>query len=124
MMCGAIYSTALLAHGVRDFGVISMEEAVHQLSDVPAQLYGLTGRGRIADGYAGDLIVFDPQRVGYGPERMRSDLPGGAARLYAEATGMEHVFVNGVTVAEHGSIIGDTPGIQLRSGRDTYTVTP
>jgi N-acyl-D-aspartate/D-glutamate deacylase len=124
MMCGAIYSTALLAHGVREFGVISMEDAIHQLTDVPAQLYGLTGRGRIADRYAADLIVFDPQHVGHGTARMRADLPGGASRLYAEATGMQHVFVNGVAVAENGSIIGDTPGIQLRSGRDTYTVAP
>jgi N-acyl-D-aspartate/D-glutamate deacylase len=124
MMCGAIYSTSLLAHGVREFGVITMEEAIHQLTDVPAQLYGLTGRGRIADGYAADLIVFDPARVGYGTERMRSDLPGGASRLYAEATGMQHVLVNGVAVAEDGALIGDTPGTQLRSGRDTRTVTP
>jgi N-acyl-D-aspartate/D-glutamate deacylase len=124
MMCGAIYSTALLAHGVREFGVITMEEAVHQLTDVPAQLYGLTGRGRIADGYAADVIVFDPDRVGYGTERMRSDLPGGASRLYAEATGMQHVLVNGVTVAEDGAIVGHTPGTQLRSGRDTHTVAP
>jgi N-acyl-D-aspartate/D-glutamate deacylase len=40
MMCGAIYSTALLAHGVREFGVISLEEAVHQLSDVPPSSMG------------------------------------------------------------------------------------
>ena len=124
MMCGAIYSTALLAHGVREFGVISLEEAVHQLSDVPAQLYGLAGRGRIADGYAADLLVFDPGAVSYEPERMRADLPGGAARLYAEANGMHHVLVNGVPVVENGAIIGDTPGTQLHSGRDTYTVTP
>ncbi len=124
MMCGAIYSTALLSHGVREFGVISMEEAVHQLSDVPAQLYGLAGRGRIADGYAADLLVFDPATVSYEPERMRADLPGGAARLYAEANGMHHVVVNGVPVVENGAIIGETPGTQLHSGRDTYTVTP
>ena len=124
MMCGAVYSTALLSHGVREFGVISMEEAVHQLSDVPAQLYGLAGRGRIADGYAADLLVFDPGTVSYEPERMRADLPGGAARLYAEANGMHHVVVNGVPVVENGAIIGDTPGTQLHSGRDTFTVTP
>ncbi|MGO8861860.1 MAG: N-acyl-D-amino-acid deacylase family protein [Acidimicrobiales bacterium] len=124
MMCGAIYSTALLAHGVREFGVISMEEAVHQLSDVPAQLYGLSGRGRIADGYAADLVAFDADEVGYGPERMRADLPGGASRLYAESNGMHHVLVNGVAVVENGAIIGDTPGTQLHSGRDTYTVRP
>ncbi len=124
MMCGAIYSTALLAHGVREFGVISLEEAVHQLSDVPARLYGLTGRGRIAPGYAADVVVFDPDRVGYGAERMRSDLPGGAWRLYAEATGVHHVVVNGVPVVEDGQFSGVTPGTLLRSGRDTRTVTP
>jgi N-acyl-D-aspartate/D-glutamate deacylase len=124
MMCGAIYSTALLSHGVREFEVISLEEAIHQLTDIPAQLYGLTGRGRLAHGYAGDVVVFDPERVGYQEERMRFDLPGGAWRLYAEATGVHHVLVNGVPVVEDGGFLGATPGTLLRSGRDTETVTP
>jgi N-acyl-D-aspartate/D-glutamate deacylase len=124
MMCGATYSTVLLAHGVREFGVISVEEAVHQLSDVPARLYGLRGRGRIADGYAADTVIFDLAEVGYGPERMREDLPGGAWRLYAEAVGVCRVMVNGASVVKDGQLVGDTPGTQLHSGRDTYTVTP
>ena len=124
MMCGAIYSSAVLAHGVREFGVISIEEAVHQLSDVPACLYGLRGRGRIADGYAADTVIFDLNEVGYGPERTREDLPGGAWRLYAEGTGFRHVLVNGASVVNDGVITGDTPGTQLHSGRDTYSVTP
>jgi N-acyl-D-aspartate/D-glutamate deacylase len=124
MMCGATYSTVVLAHGVREFGVITLEEAVHQLSDVPARLYGLRGRGRIADGYAADTVVFDLAEVGYGPERMREDLPGGAWRLYAEGLGIRHVLVNGSSVVEDGRLVGNTPGTQLHSGRDTYTVTP
>jgi N-acyl-D-aspartate/D-glutamate deacylase len=124
MMCGAIYSTAVLAHGVREFGVISIEEAVHQLSDVPASLYGLTRRGRICDGYAADTVIFDLDEVGYGPERMREDLPGGAWRLYAEGKGIRHVLVNGTPVVDDGLIVGDTPGTQLHSGRDTSSVTP
>lgn len=124
MMCGAVYSTALLAHGVREHGVIRLEEAIRQLTDVPARLYGLTGRGRIADGYAADVVVLDPGSVGYGEERMRTDLPGGAWRLYSEATGVDRVLVNGVTVVEGGRFAGETPGTLLHAGRDTVTVTP
>ena len=124
MMCGAIYSTALLAHGVREFGVVTLEEAVRLLTDAPASLYGLRGRGRIADGFAADLVLFDLDRVGYGPERTRTDLPGGAARLYAEATGIERVLVNGAAIVSAGELTGSTPGTLLRSGRDTTTVAP
>ncbi|HUS60645.1 MAG TPA: amidohydrolase family protein [Acidimicrobiales bacterium] len=124
MMCGAIYSTALLSHGVREYGVITLEDAVHKITDVPARLYGLRERGRIASGYAADLVLFDPATVGYEPERMRYDLPGGAWRLHSEATGIERVLVNGVTVVEGGASTGATPGTLLRSGRDTETVTP
>jgi N-acyl-D-aspartate/D-glutamate deacylase len=124
MMCGAIYSTAVLAHGVREFGVVSLEEAVRYLTDVPARLYGLTGRGRIADGWNADLVLFDPDTVGYEAERTRTDLPGGAWRLYAGSTGVERVLVNGVAVVEGGALSGALPGRLLRSGRDTETVTP
>jgi N-acyl-D-aspartate/D-glutamate deacylase len=124
MMCGAVYTTALLAHGVREHGVTSLEEAVHQLTAVPAALYGLVGRGRIADGYAADVVLFDPERVGYGPERTRDDLPGGASRLYAESTGVHHVLVNGVPVVTDGALTGALAGTLLRSGRDTVTVEP
>jgi N-acyl-D-aspartate/D-glutamate deacylase len=124
MMCGAIYSTALLAHGVREFEVVSMEEAVHLLTAVPAALYGLVGRGRIADGYAADAVLFDADEVGYGPERTRTDLPGGAARLYAESTGVARVLVGGVAVVDDGVFTGALPGTRLRSGRDTTTVAP
>lgn len=78
----------------------------------------------MADGYAADVVVFDPGHVGYQPERMRADLPGGAWRLYAESTGVHHVLVNGVPVVEEGAFVGATPGTLLRAGRDTQTVTP
>jgi N-acyl-D-aspartate/D-glutamate deacylase len=122
-MCGAVYSTALLGEGVRKRALLSWEEAVHQLTDVPARLYGLRDRGRVAEGWWADLVMIDPERVGHGPERTRRDLPGGAERLYAEAEGIEHVMVNGIEVATDGSFTGNLPGSLLRSGRDTDTVT-
>jgi N-acyl-D-aspartate/D-glutamate deacylase len=124
MMCGAIYSTALLSHGVREFGVVSLEEAIAHLTDEPARLYGLVDRGRIADGCAADAVLFDPDTVGYCDERMRTDLPGGSWRLYAEATGIDRVLVNGTAVVRDGAFTGEVPGTLLRSGRDTRTVSP
>ena len=118
----AAVALALLAHGVREQQVITLEEAVHQLTDVPARLYGLRNRGRIAEGWAADLVLFDPDKVGYGQERTRADLPSGASRLYAEADGIEAVFVNGTRIVDRSAFTGTTPGTLLTAGRHTATV--
>jgi len=122
MMCGATYSTSLLA-GVRRFGGLALEEAIRLLTDVPARFYGLRDRGRVAPGFWADLVVFDPARVDHGPERTVDDLPGGASRLYADAVGIERVLVNGVDVVNGGRLTGALSGTVLRSGRDTESVT-
>jgi N-acyl-D-aspartate/D-glutamate deacylase len=122
MMCGAIYSTSMLGDGVRARSLLSWEEAVRQLTDVPARLYGLRERGRLAEGWWADIVVLDPERVGHGPERTRDDLPGGASRLYAEGVGIEHVIVNGTEIVRSGSFTGALPGTVLRSGEHTETV--
>ena len=124
MMCGAVYSTALLGEAVRRRGLLALEEAVRLLSDVPARYYGLVGRGRIEPGFAADLVLFDPATIGPRPVVTRDDLPGGASRLYAEADGIEAVLVNGVEIVRDGAATGATPGTLLRSGRDTATVRP
>jgi N-acyl-D-aspartate/D-glutamate deacylase len=121
-MCGAIYSTSMLGDGVRARSLLSWEQAVRQLTDIPARLYGLRDRGRLAPGAFADVVVFDPTAIGHGPVRTRDDLPGGASRLYAEATGIEHVMVNGTEIVRSGAFSGTVPGRVLRSGRDTDTV--
>lgn len=123
MMCGAIYTTSLLGRGVREHQVVTLEEAVRLITDVPARFYGLTERGRIAPGWHADLVMFDPATIGHGPERTRYDLPSGAPRLVADAYGITSVLVGGVEVCRDGAATGAMPGTVLRSGRDTETVS-
>jgi N-acyl-D-aspartate/D-glutamate deacylase len=122
MMTSFSYFTTMLGESVREREVMSIEEAVHLLVDVPARLYGLKGRGRIAEGWFADLVVLDPDTVATGPVQTRHDLPGGAPRLFADAVGIEHVVVNGVEVVTRGQYTGDRGGTVLRSGRGTETV--
>jgi N-acyl-D-aspartate/D-glutamate deacylase len=123
MMCGAIYTTSLLGRGVREHQVVTLEEAVRLVTDVPARFYGLTERGRIVPGWHADLVMFDPATIDHGPERTRYDLPSGAPRLVADAYGITSVLVGGVEVCHDGVATGALPGTVLRSGRDTETVS-
>jgi N-acyl-D-aspartate/D-glutamate deacylase len=99
-----------------------MEQAIHLMTDAPARFFGLRDRGRVAEGWVADLVVFDPATVDTGDVVLRTDLPGGCGRLYADAKGIGHVFVNGRRIVADGSTTGDLPGSVLRSGRDTETV--
>ncbi|HWD52144.1 MAG TPA: amidohydrolase family protein [Acidimicrobiales bacterium] len=117
------YTTSLLAGAVRQRGLLSLEQAVRELTDVPARLFGVTGRGRIGEGWVADLVVFDPETAGPMPEEIRADLPGGARRIFADANGIAAVLVNGEPILENGDHTGRLPGTVLRSGRDTETVT-
>jgi N-acyl-D-amino-acid deacylase len=114
--CDAGFGLHLLGHWVRDKGVLAMEEAVWQLSGRPAEIFGITDRGRIALGFAADLLLFDPATVGRGPSRRVFDLPGGAARLTTPALGVHGLWINGTRVADATGLIAEEarPGRLLR----------
>jgi N-acyl-D-aspartate/D-glutamate deacylase len=117
------FSSQVLGAGVRERGLMPLEEAVHRLTQVPAGLIGLKGRGTLETGNWADIVIFDADRIGVGPMHTRFDLPGGAGRLYAEAEGVGHVIVNGTEIVRDNKLTGAEPGRVLRSGRDTYTVS-
>ena len=115
------FSTQVLGNGVREHQVIGLEQAIHQLTQVPAELFGLRERGLLREGWYADIVVFDPRTVGSGPVHMRPDLPCNEPRIYADAYGVDHVFVNGVQIIRDGQHTQARPGKALRSGQDTYT---
>lgn len=114
-------TTRMLQQAVRERQLLSLEEAIHLVTDVPSRLYGLTGRGRLTEGGVADMVIFDEDTIGSNQPYPRYDLPGGGERLYADAVGIDHVFVNGVEVVEGQSFTGARPGTILRSGRDSTT---
>lgn len=115
-LCDQGFTSYLLGHWVRERGVLGLEEAVRMVSAVPAERYGLHGRGRIAPGFAADLVLFDAARVGVRPTEMVHDLPQRQRRLLQAADGIEHVLVNGTAVVEHGVPTGRAAGRLLRGG--------
>jgi N-acyl-D-amino-acid deacylase len=101
------YSTnvRVLGHYVRDEQVLTLPEAVRKMTSLPASILGLTDRGQLKPGFAADVAVFDPARVG---ETNTFEKP----KSYA--AGVPYVLVNGVVVIDKGEHTGARPGKPLR----------
>ncbi len=116
--CDAGFGLHLLGHWSRDLGVLDLAQAVHRLTGQPAKLFGIEGRGLLREGYAADLMLFDPRTVDRGPKRRTHDLPAGAARLTGSAVGLQGVWINGQRVTDPKGFCADPasrPGKVLRS---------
>ena len=120
-LCDACYSTHLLGHWVRERKVFTVEEAVHNLTQRPAEMFGITDRGVLAEGRPADVVVFDAKTVGPGPLKRVNDLPAGADRLVSQASGIDAVIVNGELIRRDNKDVfaanDKLPGRLLRSGR-------
>jgi N-acyl-D-amino-acid deacylase len=115
--CDAGFGLHLMGHWSRDLGVLDLPQAVHRLTGQPASLFGIPGRGLLREGYAADLMLFDPTTVARGPKRRTHDLPAGAARLTTSAVGLQGVWINGVKVADGNGLCAEKkapPGEVIR----------
>jgi len=116
-LCDAGYCTYLLGHWVREKEVMTLERAIQRITTEPANLFGITQRGRIAEGLAADFAIFDLTTVGSDKTgQMRHDLPGGGRRLVVPSRGIEYTVVNGDILYAHGNDSGARTGTVLRSG--------
>jgi N-acyl-D-amino-acid deacylase len=98
----------ILGQFVRDERLLSLEEAVRKMTGAPAARLGLTHRGLLRDGFAADLVAFDPARV-------RSNATYDEPRRFPD--GIEYVIVNGEVVVDQERHTGALPGRALRRGR-------
>ena len=115
-LCDAVLSTDLLGSWVRDKKVLTLENAVHKLTQVQADLFGFTDRGVLRVGALADIVVFDAATVSPGPVRRVVDFPANGERLTADQpTGMHHLFVNGVEVQRDGKLL--QPALDSLPGR-------
>jgi N-acyl-D-amino-acid deacylase len=95
----------VLGKYVREEQLLSLETAIHKLTALPAENLSLQGRGRLQRCYFADIVVFDPRTI---QDHATYSDP------HQYATGVRHVFVNGLQVLEDGEHTGATPGRVVR----------
>src|SRR5437870_4303771 len=106
--------THLLSHWVRAKQAFTLEQAVRMLTLVPATHWGFADRGLVREGFAADLIVFDPDTISPELPEVVNDLPAGARRLVQRARGIAATIVNGEVLLRDGKHTGALPGQLLR----------
>ena len=95
----------IIARYVREVDALSMQEAVHKMSGLPASRLGLRARGILQEGFVADLVVMDPEQV---EDHASFESP------HQYATGLVHVFVSGKGVLLNGEMTNERPGNVLR----------
>lgn len=95
----------VLGKYVRDEKLLSLADAVRKMTSLPAGKLRLQDRGLVKEGFAADLVVFDPGTI---KDTATYENP----HQYPE--GITHVIVNGQTVVDNGELTGARPGRVLR----------
>ena len=99
------WASWFLRRMVRETGALTLPDAIHRMTAMPARRLGLADRGRIASGCHADIAVIDWQRY--------SD-SGTVESPSKLAKGVEHVMVNGSLILSHGRLTGERTGRLIR----------
>jgi N-acyl-D-amino-acid deacylase len=95
----------VLGRYVRELKLLTLEDAVRKMTSLPAEHFQLRGRGQLQPGFAADVVVFDPAKVGD---------PSNYKDPHHYAVGFAEVFINGVPVIRGSELTGAKPGQALR----------
>ena len=94
-----------LGRYAREMGVVSIPEMIRKMTALPAHVYGLSGKGRVAVGMDADLCIFDP-------EKLRDRATYQHCRENNE--GLEYVIIDGKVVLTKGVYNGTRAGKVFR----------
>ena len=108
------WSSYFLGSWVRDRKVWPLEEAIRQITQVPAALLGFHDRGTLKVGGWADIMIFDPETIGPWRKEFVRDLPGGVGRYKAYGRGVHATIVNGQPIVIEGELTGRLPGVVVR----------
>ena len=93
-----------------DQNVISIEQAVHTSSGMPAAVFGIKDRGEIRAGAFADVLVWDPKTI---TDTATYEQP------HSYSKGMDFIFVNGRAAVLDGKVVESRNGrILLRKKQD------
>lgn len=94
-----------LGRYVRDEKIVPLEEGIRRLTSMPAENIRIKERGKLAEGFFADVVVFDPAAI---QDHATFEKP------HQYSTGVRHVFVNGTQVLKDGEHTGAKPGRVVR----------
>lgn len=89
---------------VRRRKILSLEDAIRKMTSLPAQIFQFKDRGLIREGYAADLVLFDPAQV-------RDNATFANPHQYS--TGFDLVLVNGKLAVDNGQLSAERGGKPL-----------
>ena len=90
---------------VREEKMMSLSHAIHKSTMLPANTFGLKGRGQIKEGMFADIVIFDPEKI---IDRATFENP------FQKPEGIRYVFVNGVTAIRECEFTGSLAGRILK----------
>lgn len=99
----------VLAEFVRKRGVLTLADAIRRMTSLPARTFRFRDRGLVREGFAADLVLFDPARV---QDKATYTQP----HQYSE--GFDFVLVNGVIMVDNGALTEARGGRILRHRPD------
>ena len=116
-LVNSVWPVYFLAHWIRDYGLMSLEQGHQKMSALPAWFSDMKNRGTLRVGDYADIMIYNMDELGllYDKPRFATDFPGGEKRLVQKPTGMRYIIVNGAVTFIDNECTGALPGKLLRS---------